>query len=198
MSHPFGCVCLTCCALLAAPSQAELANWQKHFDAQERQRQQAEHYEHLRSLIYNPLPYPPEPIQLPRADTMGPIRAWRLWKIGDAGLLYSVTRGVHWRPGVPMQADATPQQFGQDGIYAVKNKAHRFAYTGDTVLGEVGLWGVVIEHAHGYRAEYAYPIRLVLRMPKRMPGFPAPGGETARLQAIATTYGIPLTVEETP
>jgi len=145
----------------------------------------------VRPLRLESLPYPPA---LPTADTMGPIRAWRLWKIRGERLV-SLTREVAWKPGQPLHAEYGPGQYSLDGIYAVKTREHKFgAYDGDKVLGEVGLWGRVIEHEHGFRAEYAYPIRLV--WPKTMPGFPRPMGELRRLQALAETYGIPLDVEE--
>ena len=57
------------------------------------------------------------------------------------------------------------------------------------VVGEVALWGRVIEHTLGYRAEYAYPIRL-FRPPSPMPGFPQP--VQAPLEQLAALYGIPV------
>ena len=43
------------------------------------------------------------------------------------------------------------------GIHAYKGPQRR-AYC--PVWGEVNLWGKWIEHTHGWRAEYAYPLRL--------------------------------------
>ena len=39
------------------------------------------------------------------------------------------------------------------------------------VLGEVALWGTIIEHRDGYRAEFGYPLRLSVPSAP-MPGFP--------------------------
>jgi len=55
------------------------------------------------------------------------------------------------------------------------------------VYGEVALWGKVIAHEHGYRAEYAWPIRVFLPVP--MPGFPIPQNTRNELRAIADNYG---------
>ena len=50
------------------------------------------------------------------------------------------------------------------GIYATSDRAHLVAlgyhryHEGEmVVIGEVLLWGVVIEATHGWRAQYAYP-----------------------------------------
>jgi hypothetical protein len=137
--------------------------------------------------------YPPPRAALPKADTMGPIRAWRLWKI-DRERLWSVSQGTKWEPGIPMQGAPGPDD--DAGVYAVKRREHPFQYRGDAVLGEVGLWGRVIEHEHGFRAEYAYPINLRWTRPCPMPGFPRPTAAIARLTALAEAYGIPLIVED--
>jgi hypothetical protein len=50
------------------------------------------------------------------------------------------------------------------GVYAAKNLAHlrKIGYADHGVHGEVYLWGKVVEHRFGYRAQYAYPKCLVL------------------------------------
>ena len=53
------------------------------------------------------------------------------------------------------------------------------------VVGAVSLWGRVIAHAHGYRAEYARPLELF--------AFPAQSCDRERLavlEAIAHRYAI--------
>jgi hypothetical protein len=49
------------------------------------------------------------------------------------------------------------------GIHAIKDPA-RLARSGRSaaVVGRVAMWGRVIEHTKGYRAEFAYPSRLRL------------------------------------
>ena len=58
-----------------------------------------------------------------------------------------------------------------------------YPYMG-TVAGRVALWGRVIEHDHGYRAQYGYPLALWLA--------PTPGATSARtVRALAARYGVP-------
>lgn len=198
-----------CGCARAMQRNSDFSDWRDAFKKQDEMRRREAEYELMRRSLAQLTQqqmtalrpsdmmlgaYPAPPPALPTADTMGPIRAWRLWRI-KGERLWSVAHGMEWRPGVPMQGQPAPHD--QAGVYAVKDRAYPFhAYDGDTILGEVGLWGRVIEHEHGFRAEYAYPIRLVWRAPTTMPGFPRPVGALRRLQALADEYGIPLTVEE--
>lgn len=58
---------------------------------------------------------------------------------------------------------------------------------GVTVLGAVLLWGRVIQHKHGYRAEYARPLKL-LSAPPRFPAYDA----VKLLDAVAQRYALQL------
>jgi hypothetical protein len=58
---------------------------------------------------------------------------------------------------------------------------------GVTVLGVVLLWGRVIQHKHGYRAEYARPVKL-LSAPPKFPAHNAPN----LVDAVAQRYAIQL------
>ncbi len=55
------------------------------------------------------------------------------------------------------------------------------------VLGVVMLWGRVVQHGQGYRAEYARPLRLLTTPP-----LARTTGIRTLLDAVATRYGIPL------
>jgi hypothetical protein len=50
------------------------------------------------------------------------------------------------------------------GVYAAKNLEHlrQLGYEGRGIRGEVHLWGTVVEHELGWRAQFAYPRSLVL------------------------------------
>src|ERR1019366_7578286 len=50
------------------------------------------------------------------------------------------------------------------GVYAAKDPAHlrQFGYEGRGIHGEVYLWGTVVEHKLGWRAQFAYPKSLFL------------------------------------
>jgi preprotein translocase subunit YajC len=59
---------------------------------------------------------------------------------------------------------AAPSDGCRCGIYAAKNFQHLvdIGYAGYGVHGEVYLWGTVVEHRLGWRAQFAYPRTLVL------------------------------------
>lgn len=103
-----------------------------------------------------------------------PIQAWRVWRVGDDGSLESPIYGDEWRPCNSFDADC-PEHPRPDpecgcGIYAVttRERAHewaewaRSALPHPIVLGRVQLWGRVLPHSAGYRAERAYPYELEL------------------------------------
>jgi hypothetical protein len=117
-------------------------------------------------------------------------RIWRIVMVGKIALLESVSHPVFWPVGEPMtahklksrQSDAssdphtgihafdrqrTPEQYLKD--YGVTDKTN-------LVRGTVLLWGRVIQHEHGYRAEFAYPDVLCVQ-------------EEAHAQALRRTYG---------
>lgn len=118
----------------------------------------------------------------------GPILAWRLWKLRHDGVLLSVTQYHHWPIGAPMRGD--PSHSGE-GIHAMKMRdllaTHPYGH--ECVTGEVALWGRVVEHQHGYRAEYAYPRMVDLRAPSPMPGFPRSKRRADLAQMIRDNYG---------
>lgn len=65
--------------------------------------------------------------------------------------------GHVWQPGDPMMGyhvEGMPRAHGA-GVYAVKESPGCGA-----VYGQIALWGSVVEHKAGYRARYAYPMKL--------------------------------------
>lgn len=62
------------------------------------------------------------------------------------------------------------------GVYAVRERCF-LRGASDEVYGMVALWGRVYEHTMGYRAQYAYPLRIC-------------GGYTD-VKALAQVYGVP-------
>src|SRR5262249_29906673 len=61
-------------------------------------------------------------------------------------------------------ANEVPHRKCTCGIYAAKNSEHllQFGYADRGICGEVYLWGAVVEHTLGWRAQFAYPKNLVL------------------------------------
>lgn len=102
-----------------------------------------------------------------------PILAYRAWRIAE-NLLHSCTSDCAWQPRERMDARCSygieharvPAWDCQCGFYAYKTDAaltrSRYA-RGRIVIGRVALWGRVVDHDHGYRAEHAYPQVLYLR-----------------------------------
>lgn len=121
----------------------------------------------------------------------GPILGWRLWRATPEGVLWSVYKDMAWPPGWPIHANPRNKS---EGIYALKTRARldgrSYQLEGQRmwmVVGQVALWGTVIDHEHGYRAEYAYPTLIDLTPP--MPGFPRPAALARLAEAIRDRYG---------
>ena len=108
---------------------------------------------------------------LPVPDAIEPIRAWRVWAgsaMGDGTVelrsLTDAARRTHWPVGEALQARCmrgrhpAPSAECSCGIYAHRSRGAALAHaraTPGSIVGEVELWGRVIEHEHGYRSEYA-------------------------------------------
>ena len=105
-------------------------------------------------------------------DLISPIIGHRVWRWDTAGL--KSLNGKPWSPGKPLAAkcgagnthDAheVPQTDCTCGVYAAKNVEHlrKIGLDRRGVIGEVNLWGKVVEHEQGFRAQFAYPRILIL------------------------------------
>jgi hypothetical protein len=90
----------------------------------------------------------------------GEIKAYRAWRIGSDGLLHSMyMEDFIW---TPHQIEKTDLHY-REGFHAYKTLERvKMEYGGTgVVFGEVALWGEVIEHEWGYRAQYAKIIRIM-------------------------------------
>jgi hypothetical protein len=115
-----------------------------------------------------------------------PILGWRAWRLRrtESGLrIVPTTPRSAWEPRVAIHATCSgshtreymvhnpelakfhrsPEPGCTCGIHALKDPA-RLARSGRTaaVVGRVAMWGRVIEHTKGHRAEFAYPSRMRL------------------------------------
>lgn len=107
-----------------------------------------------------------------------PIRAWRIWRLSEQGELESPIYGDRWPPGQAFTADCPnhplPAPSCGCGVYAVTSRERalewaewaRASLPYRVVLGTVNLWGRVLPHLTGYRAERAYPYELELLEPE--------------------------------
>jgi len=112
---------------------------------------------------------------------------WRAWLLGegvDGAELRSVVYQHLWQARRPLSLACEPggclgarwaSQPHSCGIHAFKERAdaERFPETWESrradgaglstyVIGQVSLWGRVVEHERGYRGQFAYPFALWL------------------------------------
>lgn len=118
--------------------------------------------------------------------------AWRSW-LYDRGQVRSLNVNRLWPIRETFHASCSsvpnssivPSTSCNCGIYGMKN-IWSLHFQSVSVVGPVGLWGRVIEHQNGYRAQCAYPLHLYL--PRIRVSYPK-----ARLRALER-YGCPVTV----
>jgi hypothetical protein len=104
-----------------------------------------------------------------------PVAAWRAWRLrrnGDAGelRLQPAFRGSPWEPLQPVRAACArrrrheaPKRRCTCGLYGFNDGSEvGLGGTRLAVVGQVAMWGRVVEHELGYRAEFAYPARMRL------------------------------------
>jgi hypothetical protein len=104
-----------------------------------------------------------------------PIVAWRAWALtghrdGAELLLRPVAKRARtWRPREVVEAScrtsrwhAAPDPSCTCGLHGTHGLEVLRKTRCPAVLGRVALWGRVIEHEHGFRAQFAYPQRLRL------------------------------------
>jgi hypothetical protein len=138
-------------------------------------------------------------------DYFEPLVAWRVWTVAreDGTVrLRSLYRSSFWPVGAPLEARCQSRRFRlwrrtvheapestcTCGIYAVPPcyipKRGGALPPGCTpVIGQVSLWGDVVECERGWRARFAYPARLYV------PGVSAFAKEVA---ADLEDYGVPV------
>jgi len=115
-------------------------------------------------------------------DYISPIVGYRVWRWRATGL--QSLNGEPWLPGRPLAArcgtaaggtivagaeaghgaDELPHSDCTCGVYAAKSLEHlrQIGYARRGIHGEVYLWGTVVEHKQGWRAQFAYPKSLFL------------------------------------
>jgi hypothetical protein len=103
-------------------------------------------------------------------DYVSPVVAYRAWLLGPRGLMS--LNGEFWQPNQKLQAvcrrsvnhHTPPHGDCSCGIYAAKSfdQLRGIGYAELGVRGEVYLWGTVVEHKLGWRAQFAYPKTLVV------------------------------------
>lgn len=118
---------------------------------------------------FTPVPSPKEPLKHDGVQ-VGEIIGWRIWHL-KRGYLTSYSMPIAWFPDQPMSG--VPDDYGAQGIWSFKTShhaLHKLLSEGPDrfVMGSVYLWGEIIEHTIGYRAEYA-KVRSIDVVPKDDP-----------------------------
>jgi hypothetical protein len=153
------------------------------------------------------------PLEVP--DFAEPFLAWRVWRVvssRDGYRLASVVKSAIWPPGKPLRAECLRSPLGtlfrrrRAGLHSAPEPAcecgiygAHLALVGDylaeqpgqaltRVVGEVLLWGTVIECERGYRVSHAYPSRLYLPVG----GAGGPESRLIRLRRGLDAYGVPI------
>ena len=101
------------------------------------------------------------------------IEGWRAWSVveRDGGyVLSSLTRAESWAPGEPFVAACSrkrhdaPGRRCSCGVYAASDPGELAALgrIAGAAVGQVSLWGRLVQHSRGYRARAAYPTRVRL------------------------------------
>jgi hypothetical protein len=112
-------------------------------------------------------------------DYISPVVAHRVWRWDATGL--NSLNGEQWLPDRAVEGRCrvvpaarhvrvvdrpteVPDRDCTCGVYAAKNLEHlrELGYADRGTYGEVYLWGKVVEHTQGWRAQFAYPKNLVL------------------------------------
>lgn len=102
-------------------------------------------------------------------DYVFPVVGYRVWQWDAKGL--KSLNGIEWHPGKALTSECrtqgcheTPQANCTCGIYASKSLDHlrQLGYTENRIRGEVCLWGTVVEHEGGWRAQLAYPKNFIV------------------------------------
>src|SRR5215469_15252076 len=103
-------------------------------------------------------------------DYVAPVVGYRTWLFGPHSPPLASLNGEFWYPNQKLQAvckrsvkHTPPHADCSCGIYAAKSFDHlrEIGYVAG-VRGEVYLWGTVVEHRLGWRAQFAYPKTLVV------------------------------------
>ena len=128
---------------------------------------------------------PPEP-KIPDAGIkVGEFEGWRAWRL-KSSFLRSVYREDLWLPGKEVTGKPDNRN---EGVHAWKSMPLCLEYgitqSSVIVVGRVKLWGIVIEHEHGYRAEHV-KITAFDYVLAEDPNYP----EEAMLQKLRQRYGV--------
>lgn len=164
-----GRICGLCSAYQATGLQNQLGAIPNAYAQQAIQAQlsamqaQQSQYQGLGGSVYANVPEPVknEPLKISEFK-VGEIEGYRGWRVTEDGFLRSMSARVIWAPGEPMEGK-TKSREEHNGVYAYKRASDFLSNhenAGLNIYGKVHMWGDVIEHELGYRAEFAKIVSL--------------------------------------
>lgn len=123
----------------------------------------------------------PRKVQKRMPDYVHVLTGWRAWRV-DGLRLKALGQNTIWEPKKQLSATCEKSSSGLITLPAPKHEAPQMgctcgvwafkdldrltqavdSYSGIQVLGQVSLWGRVVETQNGFRAQYAYPSELWL------------------------------------
>ena len=128
-----------------------------------------------------------------------PIEAWRVWRVSLDARLRPLTRATKpWpaRERVVARCLVAPDHVAPAaacscGVWAVPTRERALEIASMTVrtpvaVGRVALWGRVVEHEGGWRAQYAYPIAVTVYDD----GYIGAGERARSARRLASEYAI--------
>lgn len=127
----------------------------------------------------------PKPVVENCGIVLGEIEGFRAWRIFN-GCLVSLCVDDVWLPGEPMTATDVSED-NTNGAHAFKTLPDAISYSRgyeNSAVGRVKLWGQIIEHELGYRAEFSKPIEILAVRWRKI------NGEMGCVKEIAKRYGI--------
>ena len=102
-------------------------------------------------------------------DCYGYVEGYRYW-VWD-GVLSSLTKVTYWLPHQALEAKGGDliEEFYGPGIHAYKSRPEDNGKWSWSMFGRVALWGKIVEHEYGYRAQFAYPVEFIELNCNRVP-----------------------------
>ncbi|HVI78379.1 MAG TPA: hypothetical protein VM715_09465 [Candidatus Acidoferrum sp.] len=132
-------------------------------------------------------------------DAIDPAVGYRVWLVEEDRLFSFAHDYIMWQPYMPFEAVCSkdhevPDKNCSCGLYAAAtfNRLFEMGYTKSygmfaapegriTVAGQVKLWGAIIPASTGWRAQFAYPQKLLV-----------PYSRWKIARKVAAEYGVPF------
>lgn len=112
-------------------------------------------------LVPSVTPVPGRITHLAETGDVDPLYGYVAWTWDGTNLIDG--EGHAWAPLTPERVLFPPESTNNVGTHAWRSIHATPPLTAGAVVGRVSLWGRIVMHDHGYRAECAYPYALQVR-----------------------------------